>query len=114
MGSDRKLHERDERLEGSLAPGLSSRHLVLCGLAHLEKGEVITTPRRPSIVYQCHESRGQSLFVSPERMHFHRAGYGVHFSGSALWDGLVHNTPYAYAHALPYAQARSCGFDSNP
>lgn len=71
MGSDRKLHERDDRLEGSLAPGLSSRRLVLCGLMHLEKEGVTATPPRPSVVYPVPEiTRTECLFVPPETMHF--------------------------------------------
>lgn len=113
-GSDCSLHERDERLEGTSAPGLSSRYSVLGGQAHLEKGELTTTPPPPSNVYRCHIQRGQGRFVPPETMHFHRAGHGVLFgSGFAFWDGLVHNTPYAHAHAPPYAHSRSCGVDSN-
>jgi hypothetical protein len=112
-GFDCSLHEHDERLEGSPAPGLSSRYSVLGGQAHLGKGELTTTPPSPSNVYWCHLQHGPSRFVSPETMHFHRTGYGVLCSGSAFWDGSVHKTPYAHAHALSYAHARSCGFDSN-
>jgi hypothetical protein len=104
-------HEHDERLAGSLAPGFSSRHSVLGGQAHLEKGALTTTPPSSDNVCQCQLQHGQGHFVSPETKHFHRAGNGVLVcSDSVFRDSLVHKTRYANAHAPPYVHARSHGF----